>query len=103
MDPHVPRRWTFVHRPLGLALLSLATALARATPARACDVCAIYTATEQSESRTGPQAGLAVQYTHFGTLEENGHEVPNPAGESLDSVITQVVLAYRFVPRFGLQ
>ena len=103
MDPHVHRRWTPVHRPLGLALLSLATALVPATPTLACDVCAVYTATEQSESRTGPNLGLAVQYTHFGTLKENGHEVPNPEGEKLDSVITQVVLGYQLTPRIGLQ
>jgi hypothetical protein len=84
-------------------LLSLATALAPATHSLACDVCAVYTATEQSESRTGPNLGLAVQYTHFGTLKENGHEVPNPEGESLDSVITQVVLGYQVTPRIGLQ
>jgi hypothetical protein len=102
MDPH-HRRWTPVHRPLGLALLSLATALAPSTHALACDICAVYTATEQSETRTGPNVGLAVQYTHFGTVKEDGREVPNPHGESLDSVITQLVLGYQVTPRIGLQ
>ena len=102
MDPHLHRRWTRVHRPLGLALVALAT-LAPATRTRACDVCAVYTATEQSESRTGPSLGIATQYTHYGTLEDNGEEVPNPEGEKLDSVITQVVLGYRLTPRIGLQ
>jgi hypothetical protein len=103
MDPHAYRRWTLVHRPLGLALLSLVTQLAPATHALACDVCAVYTATEQSETRTGPSLGLAMQYTHFGTLKDDGREVPNRAGESLDSVITQVVLGYQVTRRFGLQ
>jgi len=83
--------------------LSLATALGPPTPALACDVCAVYTATEQGESRTGFRAGLAVQYTHFGTLQNDSREVANPDDESLDSVITQVVLGYQLTPRVGLQ
>jgi hypothetical protein len=101
MVPHVSSRWAFVHRALGLAALSLATA--RGTPALACDICAVYTATEQGESRTGPRLGVALQYTHFGTLQDGGREVPNPEGESIDSVITQVVLGWQVTPRVGLQ
>lgn len=103
MDSHALGRWTLVPRSIGLVLLSLATALAPATPALACDVCAVYTATEQSEGRNGPRLGLAVQYTHFGTLKENGDEIANPNHESLDSVITQLVLGYQFTPRIGVQ
>jgi hypothetical protein len=103
MDSHAHRRWTLVPRSIGLVLLSLTTAVGPLTPALACDVCAVYTATEQSESRNGPRLGLAVQYTHFGTLKENSDEVANPNHESLDSVITQVVLGYQFTPRIGLQ
>jgi len=103
MHPHAYRRWTpRVHR-FGLALLSLATALGPRTTALACDICAVYTATEQSESRTGFRSGLAVQYTHYGTEQLDGHEVPNPHDESLDSVITQLFFGYQFTPRIGLQ
>jgi len=103
MHPHAYRRWTpRVHR-FGLALLSLATALGPRTTALACDICAVYTATEQGPSRTGFRSGLAVQYTHYGTLQDDGHEVPNPHDESLDSVITQLFFGYQLTPRIGLQ
>ena len=101
MSPRMFRRWALAHRAIGF--LFLGTLAASTTPTLACDVCAVYTATEQGESRTGPRAGLAVQYTHFGTLRENGDEVPNPEHESLDSVITQVVLGYQIAPRIGVQ
>lgn len=65
---------------------------------RACDVCAIYTATEMRESRTGVLAGVAEQFTIYGTLQENGHAVPNPAGERLNSSITQFIGGYTFTP-----
>ena len=68
MDPHLHARRTPVRHALLLGLWSLATTLGSSTSARACDVCAVYTATEQGESRTGPRAGLALQYTHYGTL-----------------------------------
>jgi hypothetical protein len=92
-----------VHHQFWLVLLSLATALGPRTAALACDICAVYTATEQGESRTGFRSGLAVQYTHYGTLQDGGHEVPNPHDESLDSVITQVILGYQLTPRIGFQ
>jgi hypothetical protein len=104
MHPHAHRRWTtLVHHQFWLVLLSLATELGPRTTALACDVCAVYTATEQGESRTGFRSGLAVQYTHYGTLQDDSHEVPNPHDESLDSVITQVIFGYQLTPRIGLQ
>lgn len=103
MVPHAHPWRTRVRRALGYGALSLATVLAAPPPTLACDICAVYTATEQGESRTGLRAGVAVQYSHFGTLQDGGREVPNPAGESIDSVITQVVLGYQVTPRIGLQ
>jgi len=103
MDPLAHRRWTHVHCTLGLAMLSFATALGAPMSTLACDICAVYTATEQGESRTGPRLGVAVQYTHFGTLQDDGHEVSNPEDESVDSVTTQLVLGYQVTPRIGLQ
>ena len=102
MVPHAHRRW-FVHRPLGLVLLSFAAALAPPASTLACDICAVYTATEQGESRTGPRVGVALQYTHFGTLQDDSREVPNPEGEKIDSVITQLVFGYQITPRVGVQ
>ena len=69
----------------------------------ACDVCAIYTGTEMRESRLGLYAGMAEQYTIYGTLQDNGHEVPNPAGERLNSFITQFVAGYTFTPWLAAQ
>ena len=72
-------------------------------PAYACDVCAIYTATEMRESRPGVYAGMAQQYTIYGTLQNNGHEVPNPAGERINSFITQFIGGYTFTPWLAAQ
>ncbi len=69
---------------------------------RACDVCAIYTATEQRESRAGFRIGVAEQFTRFTTLQEDGHKIDNP-GEHLSSSITQLIFGYDFAPRFGVQ
>ena len=103
MTPQGHLRWALAHRTIRLGFLLITTALASPTLTRACDICAVYTATEQGESRIGPRAGLAVQYTHYGTLRENGDRVPNPEHQSLDSVITQVLLGYQITPRLGLQ
>ena len=89
-------RWSF-------ALVTVATMAGFRGAAMACDICAVYTATEQSESRPGPRLGVATQYTHFGTLQNDSEEVPNPFGQRLDSVITQVVLGWQIVPRLGVQ
>ena len=83
--------------------LAVATIAGAPSAAHACDICAVYTATEQSESRPGPRFGVATQYTHFGTLQNGSEEVPNPFGQRLDSVITQVVLGWQLVPRLGVQ
>jgi hypothetical protein len=74
-------------------------------PARApaCDICAIYTATEMQETRSGPRLGIAEQFTRFATLQEDGEKVPNPAGEYLNSSITQFVFGYHILPRLGVQ
>ncbi len=76
--------------------------LALATPVLACDVCAIYTATEMRESRTGFRVGVAEQFSRFATLKDDGKEIPNP-GERMNSAITQLFLGYDFSSRFGLQ
>jgi hypothetical protein len=70
---------------------------------RACDLCAIYSATELRVSRTGLRLGMAEQFTSYNTLQRDGEEVANPAGEWLNSTITQFVAGYNFTPRLGLQ
>ncbi len=73
------------------------------TPATACDVCAVYTATEIREGRTGPMVGVAEQFSHFGTLQRGGDEVANPFGEKIDSSITQILAGYAPIPNLLLQ
>lgn len=89
---------------LPLALMWTALALT-GIPLRtlACDICAIYTATELQESRTGLRLGLAEQFTRFATLQADGHKIDNPAHERLESSITQLIVGYGWHPRFLLQ
>ncbi len=96
---HRMRHWACLRPWLTLAILA---AVDTGTLARACDVCAIYTATEQREARTGWRLGVAEQYSHFATWRRDGDEVPNP-GEYLDSSQTQVVIGYTFPPSLGVQ
>jgi hypothetical protein len=45
---------------------------------------------------------LAEQFTHSGTLQDNGREVSDPIGQYRDSSITSLILGYNFTPRWGL-
>jgi hypothetical protein len=91
-----------VRRFSWLGLLALGAVL---LPVRgfACDLCAIYSATELRESRTGVQIGVGQQFTRFDDLQDDGDGIPNPAGEYLNSAITQIFLGYNFDPRWGVQ
>lgn len=84
------------------AALALA-ALAAPVRVAACDVCAVYTATEMRESRTGLVVGLGEQGTryHTGLPDAEGNTVD--AGERLNSFITQVFAGYNFHPKLGVQ
>ncbi len=87
-----------------LALAALGGApLAPPPLARACDLCAIYTATEGREARRGLWAGVAEQYGHFTTLKQDGHKVDNAADQRLNSSITQLLLGYNVIPALGFQ
>ena len=92
-------------RARALVAASIALAALVAAPGRspACDVCAIYSATDLREGSSGLSLGIAEQFTHFGTLQQNGREVDNPAGQRLDSSITQLFASYYLTPDFGLQ
>src|SRR5512146_2392090 len=85
-------------RPLPLVaaiVLAVAALLVPAT-ARACDICAIYAATDVAEGRTGLRLGFAEQYTQFGTEQLDGKKVANPFGEHLYSSNTQLFAGYQF-------
>jgi hypothetical protein len=70
----------------------------------ACDLCAVYSAAEsRGEIGRGVFAGVAEQFTHFGTLQEDGRPVSNEAGQRLDSSITQLLLGWNFSERAGIQ
>lgn len=85
----------------GAGLLLVLTVAPPTVPA--CDVCAVYTATQLREGRVGAFAGVAEQYSAQKTLLDDGDEVPNPAGERLLSSITQVVAGYTVTPRVAFQ
>jgi len=52
---------------------------------------------------TGFYTAIAEQFTHFGTLQFDDHEVANPTGQRLDSSITQFVVGYEINNRLALQ
>jgi hypothetical protein len=75
-------------------LISAALAALCAQPVFGCDLCAIYAATEaQRGGVRGFYGGVAEQFTHFGTLQESGHEIPSE-GQYIDSSISQVFAGY---------
>src|SRR5262245_2537536 len=88
-------------KPFGLVILFI-TCFARST--FACDLCAIYSATQaQGETGKGPFVGVAEQFTYFGTVQVDGEKVPNQWGQYLNSSISQIFAGYNFNDRLGLQ
>ena len=74
------------------------------TPACACDLCSVYSSEQtRGEIGAGVYAGIAEQFTHFGTLQDNGARVDNPAGQYMDSSVSQVFAGYNFGERIGVQ
>jgi hypothetical protein len=90
-----------------LRLLFLFT-LCCSVASRACDLCGCYVPQENTMAPEGAQltgfyGALAEQFTSFGTLQFEGHEVDNPTGQYLNSAITQLVAGYDLTSRFALQ
>jgi hypothetical protein len=95
---------TFLRLPFSRSLLLPFAFLAALPRASACDLCSCYSEDDVfGLSHPGWSFSAATQFTHFGTLRDEGHRVPDPAGQWLDSAITQVVAAYRFNDRFTAQ
>lgn len=92
-----------VARALVLAVATTTALFGAVVPARACDLCAIYTTSEAREEQTGLLLGVATQFTAFHTLQNDGELIANPADEYIDSWITQFLFGYNFFPRFGVQ
>jgi len=77
--------------------------LAAVGPVFSCDLCAIYAAAQaQGQNGKGFFGGIAEQFTHFGTLQQEGHEIPNE-GQYIDGSMTQVFAGYNFNNRIGVQ
>ena len=69
----------------------------------ACDLCAVYAATEaQGKGGLGLYSGIAEQFTRYNTLQSNGHTVGND-GEYIDSLVSQVFVGYNVTDRFSVQ
>lgn len=80
----------------------LAATILESGSLRACDLCAVYSAQAAQGGGKGLFAGAAEQFTRFGTLQDNSHEVPND-GEYISSSVSQLFVGYNFNQRFGLQ
>lgn len=55
-----------------------------------------------TEIEKGFIGGVAEQYTHFGTLQDEGHRI-DQHGEYINSSVSQIFALYNFNKRFGLQ
>jgi len=87
------------HLPKLAVILTGAT-----TSALACDLCQISVPALGDEPHEGGVfVGMSEQFTHFGTLQEEGDEIPNGFDQKLDSSITQILAGYQYNERFGLQ
>lgn len=85
----------------GVVLLLAYVAAMR--PAAACDICAVYIATEVAEGRTGVRLGIGQQYSRFDEVQDDGDPLSTGAGEYIHSSITQFLLGYQFTDRIGVQ
>ncbi|HUR46833.1 MAG TPA: hypothetical protein VMZ27_13225 [Candidatus Saccharimonadales bacterium] len=75
-----------------------------ASTSQACDLCSIYSASQaRGDLGKGIYAGVAEQFTHYGTIQVEGSEIPNEAHQHMDSSISQVFAGYNFGEMFGLQ
>jgi hypothetical protein len=72
--------------------------------ASACDLCSVYSANEaHGDLVKGFYSGVAEQFTHFGTMQQDGGKVSNEAGQQMNSSITQLMIGYNVHERFGIQ
>lgn len=100
----VPGQWRArVTRYVAAGTMSCVAVVGGPLRVSACDLCAIYTATQHRESRVGPWLGVAEQFTSYNTLQDNSREVPNPDGQYLNSSITQFFVGYTVLPKLGVQ
>jgi hypothetical protein len=94
-------------------VLALMLAFAGLICSRACDLCGCYTPQLETMPETEPHgsgrwqsgiyAAVSEQFTHFGTVQLDGSQAPNPTGQYENSSITQLVAGYGINDRFSLQ
>ncbi|MEO6787375.1 MAG: hypothetical protein ABI318_14680 [Chthoniobacteraceae bacterium] len=84
-------------------LITTITATLLATRLAACDFCGCDLPTLGFDYQPGWHFRVSEQFTHFGTLQQDGHTIANPAGEYLDSSITQFIIGYDFAHALGVQ
>jgi hypothetical protein len=77
-------------------------AAASAQPVLACDLCAIYSATEAQGGGKGFYTGIAEQFTRFGTLQLDGRKEAGD-GQYIDSLVWQIFAGYNFSKYVGAQ
>jgi hypothetical protein len=83
--------------------IAVAIAAAGVLSSRACDLCAVYNAgAARGESNPGFYLTLAEQFTHSGTLQDEGEKIPDPFHQYRDSSITSLLLGYNFNAKVGL-
>jgi len=83
-------------------LWMIVLAIGLASPAGACDLCAIWSSLQAKEMKPGPFVGLFEQYSEFGTLREDGRRIAD-GGQHLYSSVTQAIVGYQFDQNFGVQ
>lgn len=102
--PRSPRRRLARSHTLSVfAAIVVALSSSVAGVAQACDVCAIYSATEYRDARQGLRLGVAEQFTDYGTLYVNGKETANVGDQQLLSSITQLFASYNFTETLSAQ
>jgi hypothetical protein len=79
--------------------LALMAAGIIATPVAACDICAIYTATEMGESRTG-FAPRGEHYSDYSTEKLDGDEVSEHR-RRVATAPAEIIFGYQILPRLG--
>ena len=84
-------------------LLTTFTATLFASRLAACDFCACDLPSLAFDTGKGFHFRVSEQFTHFGTLQQDNHTIPNPAGEYLDSSVTQFIIGYDFSRALGVQ
>jgi hypothetical protein len=83
--------------------IAVAVAAAGVLPSYACDLCAVYNASAaRGENSPGFHLTIAQQFTHSGTLQEEGEKISNPGDQYRDSSITSLLLGRNFNSTFGV-